>query len=114
MVVAADRFARLAHRRAAELAAPDHQRVVEQAAPLQILDEGGAGLIDLAADFLDGAVRGSSGAAVMVPVGVDELHEAHAALDQPAGQQAVVGERRPARLDAVEPQRLGGFAAAGP
>ena len=39
--------------------------------------------------------------AVLVPGFVEELHEAHAALDQPAGQQAVVGERRLARLGAV-------------
>ena len=32
----------LAHRRAAELAAPDDQRVVEQAALLQVLDQGRA------------------------------------------------------------------------
>ena len=31
-MIAADRIADLAHRRPAELAAPDHQRVVEQAA----------------------------------------------------------------------------------
>ena len=38
VVVAA--VAALAHRRAAELAAPDHQRRVEQAAPLQVLAAG--------------------------------------------------------------------------
>ena len=44
--------------------------------------------------------------AVLVPGLVEELHEAHAALDQPAGQQAVVGERRLARLGAVQVERL--------
>ncbi len=44
-------------------------------------------------------------AAVVVPVGVVELHEPHAALDQPPGQQAVVGERRLARLGAVQVER---------
>ena len=39
----------LGHRRAAELAAPDHERVVEHAALLQVLDQGGRGLVDLAA-----------------------------------------------------------------
>ena len=46
----------------------------------------------------------------MVPVGVDELDVAHAALDQPARQQAVGAERRLARLDAVEVERLLRFA----
>ena len=36
--------------------------------------------------------------AVVVPVAVVELDEAHAALGQPAGQQAVRGERAVARL----------------
>ena len=40
-------------------------------------------------------------AAVVVPVAVVELDEAHAALGQPAGQQAVGGERAVARLGAV-------------
>ena len=35
--------------------------------------------------------------AVHVPAPVEELHVAHALLDQPAGEQAVVGERRLAR-----------------
>ena len=35
--------------------------------------------------------------AVLVPAGVHELDEAHAALDQAAGHQAVVGEACPAR-----------------
>ena len=39
----------LDHRRAAELAAPDHQRVVEQPALLEIEDQGGAGPVGLSA-----------------------------------------------------------------
>ena len=73
--------------RPAELAAPDDQRVVEQAALLQVLDQGGRGLVGvvaLAADLL-GQV------AVLVPAHVIELDESHAALGQPAGQQAIGG-----------------------
>ena len=44
--------------------------------------------------------------AVEVPAPVEELHEAHALLDQPAGEQAVVGEARLARLGAVGLERL--------
>ena len=80
-------------RRAAELAAPDHQRVVEQAALLQVLHQRGrrGWSVSLALDL---ELRGQ--VAVLVPAGVHELHEAHAALDQPPGHQAVVGERCPA------------------
>ena len=48
-VVVAAVVAALDHRRAAELAAPDDQRVVEQAALLQVLDQRGAGLVGVAA-----------------------------------------------------------------
>ena len=98
MMVAAV-VAALHHRRAAEFAAPNHQRVFEQAALLEILDERGAGLV---------GVRDSSWSdvsdqvAMLVPGFVVELHEAHAALDQPAGEQAIVGKRRLARLGAVQ------------
>ena len=85
------------HRRPAELAAPDDQRVVEQPALLQVLDQRGAGLVGVLAVLLEVVDQ----VAVLVPGLVEDLHEPHAALDQPAGQQAVVGERRLARLGAV-------------
>ena len=44
-VMVAAVVAALDHRRAAELAAPDDQRVVEQAALLEVLDQRGAGLV---------------------------------------------------------------------
>ena len=40
---------RFAHRRAAEFAAPDDQRVVQQAALLQVADQRGRRLVDLRA-----------------------------------------------------------------
>ncbi len=43
---------------------------------------------------------------MLVPGLVKQLDEAHAALDQPARQQAVVGERRLARLGAVHVQNV--------
>ena len=79
----------LGHRRAAELAAPDHERVVEHAALLEVGDQGGAGLVGRLAQLAHVLVD----AVVEVPVAVVELNEPHAALGQPAGQQAVVGER---------------------
>ena len=53
----------------------------------------------LLGQVLDDVVAGAG--AVAVPAPVEELDVAHAALDQPAGQQAVVGERRRPRLRSV-------------
>ena len=48
VVIAAVAF--FAHRRAAEFAAPDDQRLVEQAALLEVLEQPGDRLVDLAAE----------------------------------------------------------------
>ena len=95
-------LAHLAHRGAAEFAAPDDEGVVEQAALFEVEDQGGAGLVDVLADFVEVVVEVLAGAAVGVPVGVVELDEADAALDEAPGEQAVVGERGLAGLGAVE------------
>ena len=97
MVIAADSLANFAHRSAPELAPPDHQRVLEQAARFQVLDQSRTGLIDVAADMVQVARQGLAGDAVVVPVGVIKLNEADAALDQTTGKQAVVRKRRLAR-----------------
>ena len=73
--------------RAAEFAAPDDQRIVEQAAVLEIFDQRGRGLIGVAALPFQCARQ----VAVLVPAHVEELNEPHAAFGQPAGQQAVGG-----------------------
>ena len=44
----------LHHRRAAEFAAPDDERVVQQAALLQVLDQRGAGLVGIQAVLCEG------------------------------------------------------------
>src|SRR5262249_7656737 len=75
--------------RAAELAAPQDDGVVEEAAPLQVLHQRGRRLVRVAT--LDFQLRAQ--VAVLVPAGVHELDEAHAALQQPAGQEAVAGGR---------------------
>ena len=77
-------------RRPAELAAPDDQRVVEQAARLQVRQQRRDRPVALL-----GVVAVVGDVAVIVPrlaVAVVDLHHAHAALDQPAGDQAGVGE----------------------
>jgi hypothetical protein len=55
---------------------------------LQILDEGGGGLVDFLGD--DGDVVPD--VAVVIPVAVIALDESHAALGEAAGEQAVGGE----------------------
>ena len=75
--------------RAAELAAPDHERAVEQAALLQIGQKRAGRLIGVLALRAD--VVGQ--VAMLVPAAVQDLHDAHAALDQPPRQQRACGER---------------------
>src|SRR6266404_9990976 len=75
----------LRHRCAAELAAPDDQRLIEHAAHLQIRNEGGGGLIDFGGDEFHLVFD----AAVVVPVAVVELDEADAALGEATGEEAV-------------------------
>jgi hypothetical protein len=89
--------------RAAELAAPDDQRVVEQAALLQVLHQGGGGLVGFRQSFSKSPEvrRGPPWLSQFVV----ELDEAHAALDQPAGEEAVVGEGGLAGFRAVEVER---------
>ena len=87
-VVTAARLLRvtLAERGPAELAAPDHERVFEHAALLEVADERGRG--PLGVDALLFELREQ--VVVLVPTRVHELHEAHPVLEQPAGDQAVV------------------------
>ena len=98
----------LHHRRPAELAAPDDERVVQQAPLLQVRHQRGTGLVGVEAVLLDAGRQ----VAVLVPGFVEQLHEADAALDQPAGEQAVAGEVGILdRFDAVYVKRLRGFLA---
>ena len=82
--------AALADGRAAELAAPDDQRVVEQARPLQVGQQGGDRLVGHPAHLFVVGVD----VVVRIPLHGDraaariELDEPDAALDQPARQQA--------------------------
>ena len=86
-VVAASVLA-LASRSAAELGRPEHDGVVEHAALFQIDEKGGGGLVDIA-----GEIGVLFHLAVRVPVrpgaGVDELDEAHPALGESSGDEAL-------------------------
>ena len=97
---------------AAELAAPDDQRLVKQTAPLQVLDLAGDRLVGVA------GVLGMIGDDVVVGVPVVvivraarvNLDEPHTAFDQPPGQQALAAEVRClGTVDPVQGQRLGGL-----
>ena len=78
-------------RRAAELAHPDHQRPVEQAAFLQVAAPGPR---SPGRPARSGAcTRSKLSWCVSQPFEVD-LDERDARLDQPAGQQAALAERR--------------------
>ena len=103
MMIAAVVAAALHHRRAAEFAAPEHERVVEQPALLQVLAPGRRRPDRCPCSS---CVRSFVEIAVLVPDFVEQLHEAHAALDQSPGQQAIVGERRLARLGAVHVENV--------
>ena len=88
--------------RSPELTAPDHQRVFQQPAGLQVGEEGRGGAVGVAALRFDllGQVD------VLVPAAVIELHEPHVAFDQPAREQTVRGERPGLlRVCAVELER---------
>src|SRR5262249_40006641 len=80
-----------------EFAPPDDQGRIEQAALFQVLDQGGGGLIGTPA--FKPELIGQIG--VMVPVAMEQLHKAYAALRQAAGQQAIVGKRGLAGLSTV-------------
>ena len=76
----------------AELAAPEDERVVEQAAGFQVAEQAGDGPVDFQGVLLVALLE----VAVLVPlhegVAVGHLHEPHAPLGEPAGHQALAAE----------------------
>jgi uncharacterized protein YoaH (UPF0181 family) len=94
VVVAALAALRAGH--AAELGGPQDDGVVEQAALFEILDQGGGAAghapgqrAVIAADVLVG-IPVAAGEAVVVAA--PDLHEAHAAFEQAAGDEAFAAE----------------------
>src|SRR5215475_2361293 len=104
-MIAAGRVAVLTHWRSTEFSTPDHKRVFEQTARFQVLHQRGLTLVHLSADFLKVALQILTRTAVAIPVGMIELHEAHAALNQPPGQQAVSREGSLVLFDSVKSER---------
>jgi hypothetical protein len=78
----------LAVGRATEFAAPDDEGFVEEAALLEVGDEGGGSLIGFLAFLAEAAGQ----TAVVVPVAVAELDEADAAFGEAAGYKALPTE----------------------
>ena len=97
----------LGHRGAAELAAPDDQGAIEQAAGLQVGEQAGDRLVDGAGVVLVAVSSGpDAGPSGRRRRRAKQLDEPHAPLDQSAGDQAFAGEdlrRRVRVVEAVEP-----------
>src|SRR5688500_4310135 len=92
MVVAA--VAALCAGGSAEFGGPDDERFVEQAALLEVFEHRADGLVGLRAErgvaCLEVGVRVPRAAAAVGTV--EDLHEAHAALDEPACGEALLAE----------------------
>ncbi len=71
--------------RSTELAAPDDQRIIQQAALFQVSDQCGSSLIGVAALAFDRIRQ----AAVVIPAHVKQLHKPNITFSQSASQQAV-------------------------
>lgn len=93
-------FVGLTHGRAAELATPNHQRIVEHAALLQIEDEGRRSSVRGARTGLHMLVK----AIVMVPAALVEVNEANASFGKPARKQTVGSEGAIGALGSVKIQ----------
>src|SRR6516225_12408472 len=80
--------------RPAELRSPNDQRVLQHAAPLEVLEQSSNGIVYLIGKgfmvFLDPGVRVPGAAATAT---VENLYEPDASLHQPAGHQAQLAER---------------------
>src|SRR5579872_6590372 len=109
MIAPADRLETgtvFAQRRAAEFRGPHDQRRVEQAALFEIVQHGGDRLIGHQAVVPELFVE----IAVVIPGGVNDVDEAHAALDQPPSQEAVSRKGLELPLAAARRLDLGFFA----
>ena len=112
VVVAAGLIPLLRDREAAELPSPDNERLVEEPAPVEILQERRDRAVGLGGEA--GMVAADVGMAVpallvLLTTGID-LHESHAALHEAPGGQALPGEMAAGGVvEAVEIERLAGF-----
>jgi hypothetical protein len=77
--------------RTTELAAPDDERIVEQATLFEVGEQAGRGLVGIITLTLDGPGQ----SAVVIPAHVEKLDEAYVAFAEAAGEEAIgsVGTR---------------------
>src|SRR5438477_7003289 len=92
----------LRHWSASEFPTPHDQSVFQHAALLQVSDEGCGRPVNFLSFESDTCLH----RAMMIPVAMIELNEAHAPFNQTSRQQAVGSERTIARLGAVRFQNL--------
>src|SRR5437868_5450328 len=96
------RVTSFAHWSSSEFAAPNHQRMIQQAPLLQIPKQRSGRPVYLARYLFERAAQIS----VMIPVRVIELYESHSALHQASRQQTIVRIRSHTRLGAIHGQRF--------
>src|SRR6266704_4401498 len=87
-------FPVLSVRGAAKFAAPNHQRVFQHAARLEIADQRGPGLIRVSTQLWMAfiVVRVSVPRLIVLITGIINADDAHAVFDQPSRQQTGAGE----------------------
>src|SRR5688572_32179226 len=101
VMVASHGLSFLSHRGTSEFPTPNHESLVEQPALLEILDQCRAGLVNVAAYLIKTRLQILAGPAMVIPIRVIKLDEAHSPFHQAPGQKAVVGVRSFTRLDTV-------------
>src|SRR5947209_3285964 len=96
--------------RAAELRSPHHERLIEQAAPLEVLEQTANRLIDFATVLrVVGLQRAMSVPAARAAVAaMIDLGKSHAPLDEPTCSKAIATERL-VLVDAIQSERLLAF-----
>ncbi len=72
---------------ASEFATPDDESVLEEAALFEVAQEGGGGLVNVGAP----ALAPTAEAAVVIPIGMEELDEADVSFRHAAGEDAIGG-----------------------
>ena len=106
-VVSPQSGARFDHRGPAKFTSPDNQRILEQAAPFEILNQGSASLVRLSTLPLDPPFD----IAVMIPPRMVHLNEPHPAFGETPRQKTVVRKcfLTVARVRPVEVERFSAF-----
>src|SRR3954451_17767306 len=92
----------LGHWRATKFTAPDHQRLIEHSARLEIHNQRRRRSIHLARDDFDSIANST----VMIPIAMIKLNKSDAALCEPSGQQTIGREGAVRTLRAIYLQNM--------